>query len=300
MGLSITTIAASTRLTTVAVLEGLIGNTSDDALLAELIDQASAAIVTYCHRPFARETYSESLAGFGGIRLQLARTPVVSVTSVIDQDGNVITDYSIEDADRGWLYRRAGWLWSVQTYPGLSGGGRFMDWGSPQPRQEEPHYTVAYRAGYLMPVANRVGAITISAAVADNSFNDSAAGFSADLRAGDPITASDFTNLPNNGRFTIVSATASKIVVSGGPLVNEAAGTARTINAQTLPKDVEKACIEAVKAWYLDRAENPNTVEKQVGSLRLRNTEGGSTVFSVFNPLPAVCVGLLQPWVRAA
>jgi len=300
VGLSITTIAASTRLTTVAVVEGLVGPTSDDSLLGELIDQASAAIAAYCHRPFARETYAESLAGFGEIRLQLARTPVVAVSSVVDQDGNVITDHSIEDAVRGWLYRRAGWVWSAQAYAGLGAGGRFMDMGAPLPRSEEPHYTVAYQAGYLMPAANRTGG-TVSVAAADNSFNDSASLFSNQVRAGDVVEAVGFTTGANAGRYVVTGTpTAGKIIVSGGPLVDETAAAGKILNLQSLPKDVEKACVEAVKAWYYDRAENPNVVEKQVGSLRLRNSEGGSTIFSVFNPLPAVCVGLLQPWVRAA
>lgn len=300
MGLSVTTIAASKRLTAVSVVEGLIGGTSDDSLLGELIDQASDAIVAYCRRPFAREVYSERLPGYGGIRLQLARTPVVAVSSVLDQDDNIITDYSIDDATRGWLYRRPGWAWAVQAYAGLGAGGRFMDFGAPLPNQEEPHYTVAYTAGYVMPAANRIDATTLSAAAADNSFNDSANLFASALRAGDTIEASGFTAAANNGRFTVVSAAAGKIVVSGGTLVDEAAGSARTLKLQNLPKDVEKACVEAVKAWYFERAQSANVVEKQVGSLRIRNSEGGSTVFTVFNPLPAVCVGLLQPWVRAA
>lgn len=301
MSLSTTTIAATTRLTTVAMVESLIGATSDDSLLADLIDQASAAVVGYCHRPFAREVYSESLPGFGDIRLQLARTPVLAVSSIVDQDGNVITDYSIADAERGWLYRRGGWSWSVQAYAGLSGGGGFMDFGSPLARQEEPHYTVAYTAGYLLPGTNLVGVSTIAAAAADNSFNDSASGFSTQLRAGDVIEASGFTNAANNGRFVVTGTpTAAKITVSAA-LTTEAAGSARTVKLQTLPADVEKACIEAVKAWYLERRDNSNVEEKQVGPMRVRyGARGGGTIFSDPQGLPSICVGLLRPWVRAA
>ena len=68
---------------------------------------------------------------------------------------------------------------------------------------------------------------TIAAASGDNSFNDSGSGFT--FTANEWVKTSGFTNAANNGYFKIVSATASKIVVSGGTLVTESAGSSRTI-----------------------------------------------------------------------
>jgi hypothetical protein len=69
---------------------------------------------------------------------------------------------------------------------------------------------------------------TISAASADNSFNDSGSGF-ATLAANQWIKVSGFTEAANNGYFKIVSKTTAKIVVSGGTLVAEVAGDSVTI-----------------------------------------------------------------------
>lgn len=65
--------------------------------------------------------------------------------------------------------------------------------------------------------------MTISAANADNSFNDSGSGFSSFV-VGMWIKVSGFVNNANNKYFKIVSVTASKIVVSGGTLTTENAG----------------------------------------------------------------------------
>jgi len=73
-----------------------------------------------------------------------------------------------------------------------------------------------------------ITAATISAASADNSFNDSGSGF-AGFTAGEWIKASSFTTAGNNGCFKVVTATTAKLVVSGGTLTTESSGTARTI-----------------------------------------------------------------------
>ena len=81
---------------------------------------------------------------------------------------------------------------------------------------------------------------TISASSTDNSFNDSADGFTYEV--GDFIDVDGFTTPANNGRFQIISATASKIIVAnaeqkGSNLTTEAAGDDVTID---LPAEVIK------------------------------------------------------------
>jgi hypothetical protein len=302
MGITVSSMAGSSRLTSVAAVQAELGISSDASLLGDLVDRASAAIVSYCNRVFARATYVETLPGFGDLQLQLARTPIVSVSTVTDQNSQVYTDYSIEDREKGWLYRRLGWSWSVQAFPGLSAGGSFMDFGTPMPRQEEPHYSVSYIAGYVLPSQYVIGATTISAAAADNSFNDSANGFPTNLVAGDVVETSSFTNAGNNGRFIVTGTpTAAKIVVSA-TLTLEAAGSARTVkfrphaDCRRNLDDVEKACIEAVKTWYLRRKDDADVAEKQMGPARVRYNEGAE----VAGHLPPSCVGLLTSWRRVA
>lgn len=78
------------------------------------------------------------------------------------------------------------------------------------------------------PAAVSVTAITISAAAADNSFNDSGNGFGS-IKAGQWIKTSGFANAANNGYFLVQTATAAKLVVQGGSLTTEAAGPSVTV-----------------------------------------------------------------------
>lgn len=313
MPLTVTTVAPTLRLTTLAAVTAELGQaSSDNALVNTLIDQASSAIVAYCHRPFARETMTETLPGFNDMRLQLGRTPVVSVTAVTIY-GQIITGYGVESADRGWLYftsySGSGNAWDREQWPssqlrnaGLSASGRFMDMGTPLPRQDEPVISIDYTGGYILPSQFLVAATTVSAAAADSSFNDSASGFPALLKAGDIVETSGFATAGNNSRFLVTGTpTAAKITVSG-TLVNESAGTAITVKFRPPSShrqfdEVEKACIETVKSWYSSRRDDSNLIEKQAGPMRIRYSENRASENAA---LPPVCVGLLRAWVRLA
>lgn len=279
--------------------------TSDEADIERIIRSASAAIVSYCGRPFGREVLTETLPGYGDIHLQLTRTPIVAVSSVI-VDSAIYTDYSIADADVGTLYRRGGWGWTVQTYAGLGSLAfgaaqdmRLFALGTPLPRQEEPAVTVGYTAGYVLPPQFRFDVDTISASSLDNSFNDFASRLPL-LTAGDVVEALGFSTAGNNGRFLVTGTpTTSKVVVSA-TLTTEAAAAGRTLifhpPAQCRPfDDVERACFEAVKSWYTGRGRDSSIVERQAASTRVRFSEQETARLL---GLPAACVGLLRAWRR--
>lgn len=81
---------------------------------------------------------------------------------------------------------------------------------------------------------------TISTSSVDNSFNDSASGFTQEV--GDFIDVSGFTTAANNGRFQVISATTSKLIVAnaeqkGSNLVTEVAGDDVTVE---VPAEVIK------------------------------------------------------------
>jgi len=311
--ITISTAAPTLRLTTKARVKTtmVVTASTDDDFIDTLIDASSAAISSYCHRVFARETLTELCAGYGDIYLALARAPVVEVTAV-SRDGNVITDYTIGEAGEGTLYRRAGWTWTAQVFPGLTAGGLltqggyYLDMGTPVTRQEEPIFSITYTGGYVLPSQYLISVATVSASSVDNSFNDSASGFPALLKSGDVIEPSGFTNAGNNGRFLVTGTpTTAKIVVSA-TLTTEAAAAGRTVIFRPPPHvrsidDVEKACIECVKTWLIERKDDPSAEEKQVGPMRVRyGSRGGNTVFTDPQGLPSVCIGLLRPWVRPA
>lgn len=160
MGVVVVTPATVTALTVLARVQAELGleTGTDDDILLDLIDRASSAIARETNRVFGRETVTETLDGSGSRLLGLSRTPIVSV-SAVTEDGTAITDYSVEDAAAGALYRADGW--------GRSSGLRM--WGAEAfssgyilPGYQDRRYSVTYVAGYLLPAesdANLPGAV---------------------------------------------------------------------------------------------------------------------------------------------
>jgi len=127
---------------------------TDDALLVSIIEETRDFIVSYCGREFARESVTETKEGNAHLKLILDRTPIVSVTSVAF-DGTTIgsTQYTIDDAKAGFLFREAGWtntdIYGQAILPYSMGHGR-RDW------------SVVYTAGYIMPGSTE-GQVTLPA-----------------------------------------------------------------------------------------------------------------------------------------
>jgi hypothetical protein len=297
VSLTITTAAANLRLTSVAALKEDLGDTAftHESLYDAMILRASAAINAYCHRTFARQTYTEVLPGRGNVTLRLAEAPLSTVASVV-WDGTTLTDYSIDNAGAGFLHRRYGWPWTAQLEPGLGQWGVGYPYpGTPVPGSEERLITAVYTAGYLLPSEDVSSATAISVSGVDNSFNHSGSLFPTLLQAGDVITCSGFSNAANNGRHVVSGTpTTSKIIVTT-TLTTELGNTGtHAIDVSNLPADVEAACLATAKFYFGGRKDSGDIVEKQLGAARLRFSEGGG------GSLPAIACALLGPYVRAA
>lgn len=146
--LTTTTPAAARELTLLATVKdelGLTGNNTYDTLLTSLIQAASAAIEDHCQRVFAKQTYTETVAGFGSTSLLLSMVPVLAVTSITGPNGELVdaTSYVIEDPEAGIIWRNSGWVWTAQEAQGIS--------RLPVPGSEQRDYSVVYQAGYLLP-----------------------------------------------------------------------------------------------------------------------------------------------------
>lgn len=283
--LTILTQPSSTDLTTLDRVKAELGITvaTTDAIISDIISDISDEIVRFTQRVFAKAVYSETLPGFGSINLMLENTPILAVAQVL-QDGGVITDSRIENAEAGLLQRDLGWTWTVGFIAGRSYGRAYGGSGrgrgvtqilTPHPvaNSELPKFQVDYTAGYSLPGDDLVGVTTISVDSSDNSFNDSASGFPV-LAVGDIIKTSGFGDAANNGSFTVVSATSAKIVVSATTLVTAGAGATVSILVRTLPRDVERAAIELAKSTFLSRERDPNIKSKKVGDLSITYGNG--------------------------
>lgn len=65
----------------------------------------------------------------------------------------------------------------------------------------------------------------------------------------------------------------------------------------SMPHDIEQACLETAKSWWLGRLNNPSVVEKAVGDLRVKFS-GADARELQRSPIPTRAQGLLSPYQR--
>ncbi len=267
-----------------------------DPVLDALILAASRAIDAHCSRVFVRQSLTEAVDADGSVWLMLNQNPVIQVTEVL-YDNSPIIDYTLDDPDAGILFRRQGW---TRT----EGVGWFSASEPRPPGSIERRYQVTYVAGYLVP-SDDMATRTVSCSAAQQAYLDSANGVPL-LVPGDQVLASGFTTAANNGWKTVVSRTAGVLVVTGNaPLVDEAAHTASAMicefRVRTLPEDIQQACAETVKAWYLARNRDADITSKRVGDLAVtygRGTPTGVPGIWTTEAIPFRALGLLTPYER--
>jgi hypothetical protein len=146
MAITVITPAQDFDLTTLANLKSRlkITDASLDSELTRMITGVSKSLMRKINRQLARETVRETVKGYGDTQLMLSRSPVISVSSVLEDGVTPVLDYSIEDPESSILYRRSGWSWGVVN--GFTGVGF-----NPLPNSEEANYTIEYEAGYYLP-----------------------------------------------------------------------------------------------------------------------------------------------------
>lgn len=154
-------VAADALTTLTAVCEEL-KITSPDAdttsFLERAINGASARVVSHCGRSFHRvDGIEEKVKGFGSPRIRLARTPILTVTSIVI-DGTTIDDddFHIEDAAPGdalgprSISKPGGFPWTAERGPGIS--------QSPVPGTEDSsRIVVTYDGGFVTPTQAAAG-----------------------------------------------------------------------------------------------------------------------------------------------
>lgn len=292
MAVTLTTRALHTDLTTAAAVRERLGLGAGEQgpLLGRLIRGATSAIVNHCGgREFARVQVAETVKGYGNAKLMLTRTPIVTLGTILN-DNEPVTDFTVDDAEAGLIYRQRGTDWTRQF-----GLGLLEDY--PMPGSEAPLYAVAYWAGWLLPGDDVVSA-GLSATASSKTYT-LASGTMPLVVAGDLITVEGFTNAANNGTKTVVSRTAATIVVSE-TLVDEAANaeSQRTLACRTLPEDIEEACLDTVKDWYLARQRDPAVESRTLGDLSVTYRAPSEIEGESSAALSYRATGLLAHYVR--
>lgn len=137
--LTVLTPAASQDLATLEAAKAELGvvGTADDATIERMIRQASGDIADFCDRVFiaedVREQWTFDACYWSGDfwryydePLKLARWPVISITSITDDEGALLSAGYELDPARGLLWRRRGDLrsswWSKRVTVDYRGG----------------------------------------------------------------------------------------------------------------------------------------------------------------------------------
>lgn len=292
--ITVSTYANSTALTTLEGVKRLlqVESPATDDLYNDLIVAGSAAIESHCNRRFCREAVVETVKGYGGVNLLLSRAPIARVTSVI-ADGDVITDYVVENPGAGMLYRKRGWLDTVQL------GWAISDYRVPG--SEDPLYVVSYSAGYLLPGDNvEAEGEFFSVDGPNRTFTATGeASFPLTLVGGDRVYVTGFTETGNSGWLTVQSATASTLVVAETLTTEASTEGIKTFKFDNLPADIELAARETVKGIYLRRKVDDSVASKSIGDLSITyRQDSGSTLTA--SGVPVGVVARLAPYVRYA
>lgn len=143
--LTVTTTSTDERLTTVQALKAHLGITtsSEDDLLDDHVLAASAAVATYVGYWPLRQRYTETVAGFGSLKLMLSATPIRQVREI--RIGTQLVDpasYVVEKPLAGILHRDLGWPWTAGVEHDLE--------SHVVPRSELQSFSVDYEAGWVL------------------------------------------------------------------------------------------------------------------------------------------------------
>lgn len=114
-------------------------------LLEDLILEAKAMTDAFCNRSFSKQVdIVEKVRGYDDAFVFVSITPIIEVTE-ISIDGVVLatTDYEIDDANAGTIYRENGWESKSTFLPGIM--------NRPVPNSQQANIQITYDGGYILP-----------------------------------------------------------------------------------------------------------------------------------------------------
>lgn len=199
-------------------------STENNDVLTRILTESVDRLERNLERPLSRAKYVERNTGSDDTELFLQLRPIIAIDAVtFGGASQTLSEFTLGDRERGTVYRAGGfptsWTWRGALDPNF--------WA----------FTTV--AGYMVS-ADDVVDKSISVSSADNSYNSSSL-FPTHLRPGDVFEASDWTgsDVANNGRRVVVTATKSKITVTNTLVTSIAAS--RTLTFANIPGDLKRA-----------------------------------------------------------
>jgi hypothetical protein len=253
----------TTWFTTLRRVKGELGITSDaqDERLSALIGEVSDDIAEFTMRPWARQSVTERLVGYGTTQSTLSITPIAERPSEVRYYDTAVSGYSVADAEAGFIIRPDRF---AETRP-------YTTWVNTDPdvaSQGERAWAFDYIGGYLMPGDDMLPSGIMSALAVDSSFNltgvDTMETRFPLLVSGEYVVVAGFSISGNNGRFRVLSRTPSKLVVAG-TLVDEMPSGVLSLRCRTLPRNLEGYAIEELRARWDRATRDPSLTSERIG-----------------------------------
>ena len=119
MAVTVSVPPSTTTLIALADLKAILGITdsTNDALLGQIIQRGSDAVARFCNRVVAERTVIETLPGPGTSLLKLKCPPIVTLTAIaLDGDTVDPDSYVLTEPDAGIVFREAGWAYTGHAY----------------------------------------------------------------------------------------------------------------------------------------------------------------------------------------
>lgn len=142
--LRVCTSSTESSLLSLAAYKAAIGTTTtDDAIIQSALDRATSLIEGYIGYPLRRQVYRETVGGYGSLELQVSRTPLRAIESIMHQTELVdAAEYEIGNEGAGLIHRELGWPWTA--------GLEFDLVPHVVNKSELKSYAVVYEAGYCI------------------------------------------------------------------------------------------------------------------------------------------------------
>lgn len=295
MNITIVEAARTSGLTTLTRLKGELGiaaaDTSKDARLEDMIEEVSAAVVSYCHREFARQSVTERQVGEGRTVQMLSLTPVVGLLEARFEGAEIDLDLlSITNPGAGFIHLAGGFLNTNPRQVGIT--------VEPVNQPGIQSYAFDYIGGYILPGDDISPSGTCSALAADNSFNLTGDTFPI-LVSGEFVRVAGFATAGNNGRHRVLSRTEAKLIVAS-TLTTEAPSGVVTIRSRNFPRDVEAWVLSELRDRYLmaSRPGASDVTSERIGDWAATYAGPAAGAGARTSGLSAKTAAGLEGWIR--
>lgn len=280
-------------LTSLANLKSWIGisTSTDDAVLEKAIDRATARIESYVGRQILSRSYAEWRSGYGVETIRLHQWPVTQVTNVWTGNYAALVVSSAQPTDI-----RASIAVNQETGTNAVSLTRTTSAGTSTttnlalgtyPTTTSLATAIGSTAGFACSLGKNIRSVQLRPRAGADTILATVTLFAAD-------TASEYTYDYDTGRLSIDPSWWAQWPMDRGvmPSAVKSVLVEYTAGYETVPDDIEQACIEVAAMMYRDRRRDSGLASESLGDYSYTRANRAE--------VDAVMAGLLSDWREIA